>query len=138
VREGRMAAALPRIEALVAGAPFVLVEGNEILGHVPVDFRVMVLNYGVEDFKESARRLLPLADALVAVRARADAASVPAPPPWERFVVETVQANGIPLFETDDPKAVPPALVGLLRARLSLGPPRAFSARDARDAQNMV
>ncbi|MDR1726445.1 MAG: hypothetical protein LBT74_00705 [Acidobacteriota bacterium] len=120
VREGCMAAALPQIETLVAQAPFALVEGNEVSELVPADFRILVLNYGVAEFKESARRLVPQADALVAVSPAPSAsdATPPPPPPWREFVREAAKAA--PLFETADPKAVPAALLDLLRSRLSL------------------
>jgi hypothetical protein len=108
-----MAAALPRVQALLATSPFAIVEGNSILDLIPADFRILVLNYDVGEFKESARRLLPLADALVAIRGGMQS---PASAPWRGIDAEAFA--GIPLFETSDPKIIPPALIDLIRTRL--------------------
>ena len=65
---GRLGLVLPELERLLAGREHVLFESNSILEFWRPDLYVPVLRYDVEDFKESNRRFLDRADALVVVR----------------------------------------------------------------------
>jgi hypothetical protein len=55
----------------------VIVESNSLLGFVRADLYLAVLDYSVMDFKDSARRFLDRADALVLVRSEAAAPAWP-------------------------------------------------------------
>lgn len=63
--QGELAYALPELRRLLAEAPNALVESNSILNFLVPDLYVAVVDFGVADFKASARRFLSRADALV-------------------------------------------------------------------------
>jgi hypothetical protein len=89
--------------------PFVIIESNHILQYVRPDFFIMVLRYDVEVFKDSARRTLPLADAIVAVNYR------PSPPAWRLEI-----PAGVPVFQTTDPQIIPNGLIELIDSRFRI------------------
>jgi len=111
VREGQMEAAMPEARKLLESEPFILIEGNEILDFISADFRILVLNDAVAEFKKSARRILQQADALLTIRNPTEAT-------FRREVVDFPAAT--PFFETDDPKVLPSELLRLIRSRLHL------------------
>jgi len=67
-RRGELAAAMPRVSALIAGAEDAIVESNSVLEFVQPDFYAGVVDPGVEDFKASAIRYLDRADALLVAK----------------------------------------------------------------------
>jgi hypothetical protein len=90
--------------------PFVMIESNRILRLLQPDLFIMVLRYDIEDFKESARSALKLADAVVVVNSNL------AMPQWKGISPELL--SEIPQFATADPQIVPPELVNFVRSRL--------------------
>jgi molybdopterin-guanine dinucleotide biosynthesis protein len=64
-RQGELAAAMPRLSALIAGAEDSIVESNSVLEFVRPDFYAVVVDPEVADFKASALRYLDRADALL-------------------------------------------------------------------------
>ncbi len=66
-RVGQLAEAMPRVRQEIAKAENVIVESNSILRFVQPDVFVSVLDPATADFKESARRYLDRADAVVLV-----------------------------------------------------------------------
>ena len=64
-RQGQLAEAMPRVKKEMAAAGNVIVESNSILRFMQPDLFVSVLDAGVADFKESAKRYLDRADAVV-------------------------------------------------------------------------
>jgi molybdopterin-guanine dinucleotide biosynthesis protein len=64
-RRGELAAAMPRVRALMEGAGDAIVESNSVLEFVRPDFYAVVVDTEGEDFKASARRYLDRADALL-------------------------------------------------------------------------
>lgn len=64
-RMGMLAEAMPRIEAELAGAENAILESNSILEFLQPDLYLSVLDPAVADFKNSARRFLDRADALL-------------------------------------------------------------------------
>jgi hypothetical protein len=77
VRQGQLAEAFPALcEALVAN-DYVVIESNSIVDLFRPTAYLVVLDCSVRDFKASARRHLALADALVPIESRIDAAAWP-------------------------------------------------------------
>jgi molybdopterin-guanine dinucleotide biosynthesis protein len=64
-RQGQLAEAMPRIRTRLAEAENAIVESNSILRFVQPDLFVSVLDADATDFKESAKRYLDRADAVV-------------------------------------------------------------------------
>jgi hypothetical protein len=110
VRENKMKEAMPELMPILESSPFVIIEGNGILPYVRPDLYIMVLRYDVADFKESARKTLSRADAVVAVH------TVASEPAWEG--ISQADLAGIPLFATKDPLVLPAGLLDLVRSRL--------------------
>jgi molybdopterin-guanine dinucleotide biosynthesis protein len=67
VRQGQLGSALPALERALSGSEYVLIESNSILAFVRPLLYLAVLDSGKQDFKESARKFLAFADALVPV-----------------------------------------------------------------------
>jgi hypothetical protein len=64
-RIGMLAEAMPRIEKELAASENAILESNSILEFLRPDLYLTVLDPAVADFKDSARRFLPLADAVL-------------------------------------------------------------------------
>jgi hypothetical protein len=64
-RIGMLAEAIPRIEKELASCENAILESNSILEYLKPDLYVTVLDPGVQDFKDSARRFLERADAVL-------------------------------------------------------------------------
>ena len=57
-RQGQLAEAMPRVRREIAGAENVILESNSVLRFLRPDVFISVLDAGVADFKESAKRYL--------------------------------------------------------------------------------
>ena len=64
-RQGQLAEAMPRVRKEIELAENAIVESNSVLRFLRPDVFVSVLDAGVADFKESAKRYLDRADAVV-------------------------------------------------------------------------
>jgi hypothetical protein len=100
---------LKDLQPILQSSPFIIIESNRILRFVQPDLCIMVLRYDVEDFKQSARRALRQAHAIVAVNPDFS------PPPWEG--VSEILAR-IPQFSTPDPQIIPAGLIDFARQQL--------------------
>lgn len=98
--------AVAQLSDLLRSSPFLMVESNSILSCLVPDLYLMVLDYGVRDFKESARRMLPYANAIVAINRGV-------PPVWEGIPPETLAR--IPTFDTDEPAHIPSGVLDMVR-----------------------
>ncbi len=65
VRQGQLAAAFPALERRLGRAPWVMIESNSILDLMDPKVYIAVLDSATRDFKDSARKFLGRADALV-------------------------------------------------------------------------
>lgn len=74
VLEGRLQDALPLASKRWGAEANVLIESNSVLDHLRADLYLPVVDATVADFKPSAERLLPRADALVVVGGHLDRA----------------------------------------------------------------
>jgi hypothetical protein len=103
---GRMEAALPAIQRILALGPHTIVESNSVLEVLRPDLYIMVLDFGCPDFKPSAARFLGRADAFVLI----DRGLHPPEGPWDSK----------PLFRVRPPAYACPALAAFVR-RLATG-----------------
>ena len=108
-RIGMLAEAMPRIEKELAASENAILESNSILEFLRPDLYLTVLDPAVADFKDSARRFLPLADAVLLLS--------PSVPP------SGIDPNGlvaeVPQFPIAAPAYMSDALVEFVRQRVS-------------------
>jgi hypothetical protein len=64
---GNLGCALPSIRKLLEASENTIIESNSIMQFVEPELYLMVLDFAVEDFKDSARRFLDRADAYVVI-----------------------------------------------------------------------
>ena len=86
-----LAAAMPSLLRLHRLFPNMVIESNRVLAYLTPDLYIPVLDYTVDDFKESARRFFCRADAYVVVR-RGEAL-----PCWKDVPIEQMAHR--PVFE---------------------------------------
>ncbi|MBN1568236.1 MAG: hypothetical protein JXA73_10345 [Acidobacteria bacterium] len=101
--------ALGLLQPILSSGDFTLIESNRILRLLQPDLFIMVLRYDIGEFKDSARRVLRLANAVVIIGPD----SVPAP--WEGI---SASLSGIPQFVTPHPRIIPAGLIDFVRLRL--------------------
>ena len=100
--------AMPALEQRIAGETHVLFESNSGLDFFEPDLYVAVLDYRIEDFKDSARRHLERADVFLL-------AAPDGKPPWEWFDHGLLERKTVlPLGD--------PRLGGIVRERLLAQP----------------
>jgi hypothetical protein len=109
-RQGQLAEAMPRLRKEMERAGNAMLESNSVLRFLRPDVYISVLDPGVADFKESAKRYLD----------RADAVLVPdgaiGRPAWEGVSLRLVE--GTPVFAIRDGEYCPGELVEFVRGRL--------------------
>ncbi len=114
-RIGRLADAMPRIYAEIAAAPNAILESNSVLDFLQPDLCLTVLNPAVSDFKDSARRFLPRADAILSSGPEGAAMSLALEP--------VLRAK--PRFAVAPPHWIPDGLADFVRSRLAAVSPAA-------------
>jgi molybdopterin-guanine dinucleotide biosynthesis protein len=107
-RVGMLAEAMPRIRQELATAENAILESNSILDFLSPDLYLTVLDPSVGDWKDSARRLLR----------RADAVLLTGPTPGT-----VVMPPGTPQFLIAPPDYISEEVVNFVRARLSRAAP---------------
>lgn len=112
VRQGRLADALPELEAALESSAWVMIESNSILGYLRPAVHVAVLDSARRDFKPSAREHLESADALVPVESRLDARA------WEG--VESRCLAGKPRFPVEAGRYFSRELCRFVRQKLRM------------------
>lgn len=112
-RSGELAYAIPEIRRLIATAENVIAESNSLLDFLVPDFYAAVLDFSVQDMKNSARRFLDRANALAIVGDPA------APPEWQGIPARWLQAK--PEFRVNPPDFASAGLAQAVRERLSRG-----------------
>jgi len=112
---GMLASAMPRIRkelaAIEEAGGNAILESNSILQFLQPDLYLSLLDVGTADFKESARRYLDRADAVLVVE-RAVA------PQWQGVSLRVVE--GKPHFGVRGPDFLTPEVVDFVRGRLGL------------------
>jgi hypothetical protein len=108
-REDNLAPVIRQLLSAIQSDPFVIIESNRILQFIRPDLYILVLRYDVEEFKDSARKALCRADAVVAVH------DCPSPPAWKLEI-----PDGIPIFSTTNLKMIPNGLIEFLNSRIRI------------------
>ena len=112
-RQGMLAEAMPRVrkelEVCQADGGNAIVESNSILQFLKPDLYLSVLDAATADFKESARRYLDRADAVLVV----ERALLPQ---WQGVSLRLVE--GKPHFLVTGPTYLSPQVIDFVRARL--------------------
>jgi molybdopterin-guanine dinucleotide biosynthesis protein len=106
-RMGMLADAMPRIEKELAASENAILESNSILEFLRPDLYLTVLDSTVADFKDSARRFLPLADAVLVSS------------PGEGSAATNLPSDGKPWFQISPPTYISGALVEFVRERVA-------------------
>ena len=112
-RQGDLAEAMPRIRKELERAENAVIESNSILRFLRPDVYLSVLEPGVEDFKESARRYLDRADAVLVPEGELGR------PIWKGVSLRLVE--GTPVLAMQPPVYVTDAAVAFMRERLKVG-----------------
>jgi hypothetical protein len=115
-RVGMLASAMPRIRkelaAIEEAGGNAILESNSILQFLRPDLYLSVLDAGTADFKESARRYLDRADAVLVVE-RAVA------PQWQGVSLHLIE--GRPHFPLCPPSYITSEVVNFVRQKLGVG-----------------
>lgn len=109
-RIGMLGDALPRIQQEIARSENAILESNSILEFLKPDLYLTVLDPSVADFKDSARRFLERADALLY--------AAPAASDLSESVVAGAGTRETPRFAIAAPDYVSDALAEFVRARI--------------------
>ena len=110
-KQGRLAEAMPDLRREISGAANVILESNSVMQFLRPDLYLTVLDPATADFKQSARKFLDLADAiLLHAPAATDA------PVWSEVSLKPV--TGKPRFHIHPPEYVPEEVVAFVRAKL--------------------
>lgn len=110
-RQGRLAEAMPRLRALLAGVENAIIESNSVLRFLRPDLYISVLDPSVADFKESARYYLDRADAVLVP------GGVLGTPAWKGVSLKLVA--GTPVLAMWPPHYCPEELLEFVRQRLN-------------------
>lgn len=124
-RQGNLAEAMPSLRQKLQGAENVIIESNSVLKFLRPDLYLTVLDYGTEDFKQSARLYLDRADAIVL--------SGPGEitPAWSGVSLKLL--DGKPQFLVHPPQYVTAELVSFVAGRMAA---RASEVRTPRAIQD--
>jgi hypothetical protein len=109
-KQGRLALAMPKLQAFLRTDPFVIIESNSILRFLLPDLYVVVLKPEVDDFKQSAREFLGKADAAVVVESKRSL------PSWDS--VPAAHLDRLPMFQVAPPEFFSPELKDFVGSRL--------------------
>lgn len=106
-RQGFLAEAMPALRNKLIGTENVIFESNSILKFIRPDVYISVLDFATPDFKESARRYLDRADAVVLHEPSAMGLNIA--PTWTDVSLKTISRSKI--FRIHPPAYVTPELV---------------------------
>jgi hypothetical protein len=112
-RQGKLDEVMPSFQERIAADENVIVESNSVVGFLQPDVYLTVLDFAVADFKESARRYLDRADAVVL---HDPAANGQQEPVWSR--VSRAHLAGKPIFYITPPPYITPEIVDFVRQKI--------------------
>jgi molybdopterin-guanine dinucleotide biosynthesis protein len=110
-RIGMLAEAMPRIREELARSENAILESNSILEFLEPDLCLTVLDPSVADFKDSARRSLARADAILIA-----SPSISSPPPPAASIIPDL--TGKPHFPIAPPTYITDEVISFVRNRL--------------------
>jgi|SRR5579875_586360 len=111
-RSGQLAEAIPRLRQELAQAPNTIIESNRVLQFLRPDLYLAVLDSSTADFKDSARRYLDRADAILLKEAGKELT-----PRWQGISAKLFA--GKPQFGITAPDFQNPMLVDFVRERIN-------------------
>ena len=109
-KQGELAEAMPTLRRIIASSANTLMESNSVLNFLRPDAYIFVLDYAVADIKDSARRFLERADALITLNSTL-------PSPWPGVPERWLTSK--PRFDAHAPDYFPQDCARWLRARLN-------------------
>ncbi|MBV6430429.1 MAG: hypothetical protein IANPNBLG_00541 [Bryobacteraceae bacterium] len=112
--KGELGHAIPTLKSLIAGAAHSVLESNSVMRFLTPDLYIVVLDYGVEDMKESTRLYFDRADAFVVNAAGRST------PPWPGIPRRWLEDK--PWFPARPPLYGGPELIAFVRSRMSRAP----------------
>lgn len=112
-RQGKLEEVMPAFQQRIAADKNVIIESNSVIGFVQPDVYLTVLDFAVADFKESARRYLDLADAVVLHNPTSNGHKEPA---WAN--VSRAQLAGKRIFYIAPPTYITPEVVAFVRQKI--------------------
>jgi hypothetical protein len=112
-KQGRLEEAMPAFQQRITTDENVIIESNSVVGFVQPDVYLTVLDFSVADFKESARRYLDRADAVVLHDPAANGYKEPA---WGQ--VSRAQLAGKQIFYITPPPYITPEIVDFVRQKI--------------------
>lgn len=118
-KQGLLWWAMPDLKRRIEDDRYVILESNSIMQYIKPDLYLMVLDYGTEDFKESARRYLGQADAYLVID------NSPSEPAWKDIPFEPADK---PVFPIPRGEYISDALMTFVRSRLGAYPSPAASS----------
>jgi hypothetical protein len=112
-KQGRLEEAMPAFRQRIAADENVIIESNSVIGFLQPDVYLTVLDFAVADFKESARRYLERADAVVLHHPGANGHNEPA---WSQ--VSRAHLADKKIFYITPPPYVTPEIVEFVRQKI--------------------
>jgi hypothetical protein len=112
-KQGRLEEAMPAFQQRITTDENVIIESNSVVGFVQPDVYLTVLDFSIADFKESARRYLDRADAVVLHNPAANGHKEPA---WAQ--VSRSQLAGKQIFYITPPPYITPQIVDFVRQKI--------------------
>lgn len=106
--KGDLGHALPELKRLFAQSTNNIVESNSLLRFIQPDFYVVVVDYSIEDMKDSARLYMDRADAFIIHTHGLDK------PAWQGIPSRWLQSR--PCFQATPGQTIPTDLAALIRA----------------------
>jgi hypothetical protein len=106
--QGLLAEAMPRIRQVIASAENVIFESNSLMKFVRPDLYLTVLDFANPDFKDSARKYLDRADAVIVQNAGGH-------PDWSGISLKPI--TGKPVFSITPPPYLTDEIVEFVRSR---------------------
>jgi molybdopterin-guanine dinucleotide biosynthesis protein len=107
--QGRLAQAMPALQAKIKNAGHVILESNSVLQFVRPDLYLTVLDPATSDFKDSAREFLDRADAVILH------GEIDGEPAWQNI---SLNSRAAPIFRITPPPYVTTQIVSFVRSRL--------------------
>lgn len=123
--QGKLGEIIPKLQQRLQSASSVIIESNSVLEFLKPTLYLAVLDATVPDFKESARRFLPRADAVILH-------GEPATPVWSEWARR--QLTGKPVFSIQPPPYMTSAIAEFVRERIA--PAAAAEAAEKTERQN--
>jgi hypothetical protein len=111
-QDAEMAGAAAVVREIAAGGRHLIVESNRIVEHLDPDVYVLALDFHIDDFKASARRLFRRADDYVLSRSTCEM------PNWPDIPLDELLRK--PAHRIEPPDFAPVKLIEELRRRLGL------------------